>query len=72
MKDNVTYSFVLQEFDSEKGGWMPYTAEDVQVRFNLRLSSASGANCDAFPLQETTCNFTCIFSTPGGYTMIAT
>lgn len=32
VKDNVTYSVVIEEFDSEKGGWRPYTAEDVQVR----------------------------------------
>ena len=32
VKDNVTYSVVIEEFDSEKGGWKPYTAEDVQAR----------------------------------------
>ena len=32
MKDNVTYSVVIEEFDSEKGGWGPYTADDVQVK----------------------------------------
>ena len=34
MKDNVTYSVVIEEFDSEMGGWKPYTAEDVQARTN--------------------------------------
>ena len=34
--DNVTYSVVIEEFDSEKGGWGPYTADDVQVT-TLRL-----------------------------------
>ncbi|CBJ28067.1 Oligosaccharyltransferase, OST48 subunit (or beta subunit) [Ectocarpus siliculosus] len=33
VKDNVTYSVVIEEFDSEKGGWRPYTAEDVQMEF---------------------------------------
>ena len=31
IKDNVTYSVVLEEFDAEEGGWRPYTADDVQV-----------------------------------------
>ncbi len=35
-KYNVTYSVVIEEFDSEKGGWGPYTADDVQVT-TLRL-----------------------------------
>lgn len=33
VKDNVTYSVVIEEYDAENGrGWKPYTAEDVQVR----------------------------------------
>lgn len=31
VKDNVTYSVVIEEYDTERGGWKPYTAEDVQV-----------------------------------------
>ena len=37
VKDNVTYSVVIEEFDSERGGWGPYTADDVQVN-SLTLS----------------------------------
>lgn len=33
VKDNVTYSVVIEEYDSEQGGWKPYTAEDVQVHY---------------------------------------
>eukprot|EP00903_Cladosiphon_okamuranus_P011802 g11090.t1 len=33
VKDNVTYSVVIEEFDSENGGWKAYTAEDVQMEF---------------------------------------
>ncbi|CAN0025574.1 unnamed protein product, partial [Discosporangium mesarthrocarpum] len=32
IKDNVTYSLVIEEYDVEKGGWGPFSAEDVQAR----------------------------------------
>lgn len=39
MKDKVTYSVVLEEFDAERGGWRPYTADDVQVSSSQLFSS---------------------------------
>lgn len=31
VKDNVTYSVIVEEYDAERGGWRPYTADDLQV-----------------------------------------
>lgn len=31
VKDNVTYSVVVEEYDAEREGWRPYTADDLQV-----------------------------------------
>ncbi|CAN0082568.1 unnamed protein product [Laminaria digitata] len=48
VKDNVTYSVVIEEFDAEKGGWGPYTADDVQMEFVMldayeRITLEAGA-----------------------------
>ncbi|CAM9249999.1 unnamed protein product [Ascophyllum nodosum] len=48
IKDNVTYSVVLEEFDAEEGGWRPYTADDVQMEFVMldafeRITLEAGA-----------------------------
>ncbi|CAM9734956.1 unnamed protein product [Hapterophycus canaliculatus] len=33
VKDNVTYSVIIEEYDAERGGWRPYAADDVQMEF---------------------------------------
>lgn len=32
-QDDIVYSMVIEEFDAEKGGWLPYKADDVQLEF---------------------------------------
>ena len=33
MKDEITYSLKLEEYDAAKGGWSPFEASDVQMEF---------------------------------------
>ena len=33
VKDEITYSLKLEEYDAAKGGWSPFEASDVQMEF---------------------------------------
>ncbi|TFJ86892.1 hypothetical protein NSK_001980 [Nannochloropsis salina CCMP1776] len=33
IKDDIIYSLVIEEYDADRGGWVPYQASDVQLEF---------------------------------------
>eukprot|EP00611_Tribonema_gayanum_P029963 TRINITY_DN818_c0_g2_i1.p1 TRINITY_DN818_c0_g2~~TRINITY_DN818_c0_g2_i1.p1 ORF type:complete len:484 (-),score=177.26 TRINITY_DN818_c0_g2_i1:41-1492(-) len=53
IKDDITYSLVLEEYDADQGGWRPYAADDVQMEFVMldayeRITLASDAATGTF------------------------
>jgi oligosaccharyltransferase complex subunit beta len=62
IKDDILYSLVLEEYDEEKGGWVPYWTDDVQMelvmldpyeRVTLECDRSSGQCSTYFTAPDT-------------------